>query len=148
MSHTSSIGSVKITDLTSLQNAIDELVAKGIKMRLVRNATPRAFYANQQGMGPADMVIVLDDAPYDIGLYKTEDGAYEARTDFWGGHVERVLGGKATNDSRRDQAKLGRLFQSYGVHATMQAARRRGQQARRIDHADGSVTLEITGNNL
>lgn len=147
MSHTTSIKAIKIQSITALQAAIAELNQMGVRLTLTANQTPRAYFSNQQGMGKADYVIQLADAKYDIGLYKDEQGGgYEARTDFWNGEVERVLGAQARTPENALQAKMGRLFQTYGIHATMEQARKRGQTVRRIAKADGTVALEITGN--
>lgn len=149
MSHTSSISAIKITSISALQAAVTELQQRhNIRCALVANATPRAYFPNQSGMGQADYVLQLQDAKYDIGFYKDKDGAYEARTDFWGQHVEKILGAKATDPAREQQAKLGKLFQSYGVHAAMEAARKQGHQVRRVEGKDGAVRLEVYGPNL
>lgn len=148
MSHTSTVHSIKIQSITALRAAIDELCRMGTQCSLVENSTPRAFYPNQQGMGLADFVVRLETCPYDIGLYKNSDGVYEARTDFWGGHVEKVLGAPASKPETAAQAKMGKLFQAYGTHAAMEAARRKGHMVRRIDMPNGRVKLEVTGANL
>lgn len=148
MSHTASVKSIQITSITALQAAINELVSQGIRCSLQTGGNPRAFYENQQGMGPADYVVKLETCPYDIGLYKTENGSYEARTDFWAGHVEKVLGAKASTPESSMQAKMGKLFQMYGIHAATEAARRKGHMVRRINQQDGTVALEVTGPGL
>ena len=149
MSHTATVKSIKIQSINALRATIAELAASGIRCSLIENETPRAYYQNQAGMGQANFVIRLDDAPYDIGLYKTADGkGYEARTDFFAGHVERILGAKATTNESRDQARMGKLFQLYGVHAATEAARMKGHMVRRINGQDGKIKLEITGAGL
>ena len=100
-------------------------------------------------MGEAPYVISLPGAAYDIGLYLSEDGrGYETRTDFFGGSVERLLGTKATSPESREQARMGKLFQLYGVHAATEAARRKGHSVRRVTGTDGKIKLEITGSGL
>ena len=145
MSHTTSIKAIKIQSITALQSAIEELRQSGVAVSLIPNATPRAYSANQAGMGKADFVVKLDQAQYDVGLYKTNDG-YEARTDFWMGSVQKVLGGAPRSKENTEQAKMGKLFQMYGVHATMEQCRRKGQSVRRTVKQDGTIALEITGN--
>ena len=147
MSHTSTISGVQIVSISALTAAVAELNKAGVKCELIKGGTPRAFYANQENLGPADYIVKLADAPYDIGLYKNGD-AFEARTDFWGGHVERCLGGRATTEARADQAKMGRLFQLYAVHAATEKARRQGHSVRRVVQPSGKIILEITGSNL
>lgn len=149
MSHTTSIKAVKIQDIDALRAAIAEMNQSGMRLALETGGKPRAYSVNQAGMGEADYVIRVPEATYDIGLYKQEDGSFEARTDFWGGSIERALGGKATNAERREQAKLGKLFQMYGVHVAMIQARRKGLSVRRMTNAEtGKITLELTGANL
>lgn len=148
MSHTSSITAIKITSIPALQAAVAELNSSGVPCSLVANAKPRAFFENQQGMGNAEYVLKLDKAKYDIGLYKQEDGSYQARTDFWGGSVEGCLGSKASKPENAEQAKMGRLFQLYGVHAATLEARRKGLSVRRITKPDGLIQLELTGASL
>lgn len=149
MSHTASVKSISIQSITALRAAIEELSQTGIRCTLVADAKPRAFYSDQQGMGKADYVVQLADCKYDIGLYKTEDGkGFEARTDFWGGHIEKILGSVASSPETAAQAKMGKLFQMYGIHAATEAARKKGHMVRRITKADGVMALEITGPNL
>lgn len=149
MSHTTAIKSTKIMSATALRAAVAELASKGIKCSLVENQVPRSYYSafgrEQKGMEQADLVMKLDDAPYDIGFYKQADGSYEPRTDFWQQHVEKILGTPASKPEYADQAKLGKLFQAYGIHATMEQARMQGKNLRRVDHADGRVQLVLTG---
>lgn len=146
MSHTTSIGGIKIANIDALEAAIAELANAGIKCSLVADSTPRAYFKDQQGMGRADYVIKLDNSRYDIGLYKQEDGSYEPRTDFWGGDVAKLLGGTAGAPEREQQAQLGKLFQMYGVHAATLEARRSGKMVRRVnDDVTGQIKLVVTG---
>lgn len=148
MSHTSTVKSIKIQSITALEAAIKELQQKGIQCALVANSKPRAYFDNQQGMGMADYVVHLPGSKYDIGLYKGDDGSYEARTDFYRGDVEAILGVPASSPESADQARMGKLFQAYGIHAAMEAARKKGYMVQRRNLADGTVKLEVTGANL
>lgn len=148
MSHTTAIKAVKITSLTALKAAITTLAQNGMKISLQEGGVPRAYYPDQPGMGHADFVIKLGGCPYDIGLYKQDDGSYEPRTDFFRGHVESVLGAKASSPEYAEQAKLGRLFQAYAIESTCETARKKGLQARRILGEDGTIKLELTGASL
>lgn len=148
MSHTSTVTSIKIQSITALRAAISELCVKGVSCSLIENATPRAFFPDQAGLGKADFVLQLAGAKYDVGLYKDANGHYEARTDFWGGSVQACLGAPARSPESAEQAKLGRLFQMYGVHAATEAARKKGHMVRRIEKQDGTIALEVSGPNL
>lgn len=146
MSHTTAIKGISIQNIAALRAAIDELNTIGIKCSLIEDATPRAFYPDQKGLGKADFVIKLDASRYDVGLYKNADGAYEARTDFWAGEVAKVLGGKATAPEHAQQAQMGKLFQMYGIHAATLEARRTGKMVRRVTNEEtGQVKLVLTG---
>jgi len=147
MSHTATISGIKITDISVLRKAIEELAASGIKISMEDGGTPRAFYPNQPGLGKADHVVKLVDSRYDIGLYKQDDGSYQPRTDFWGGDVQKILGVKASDPAKEDQAKLGRLVQMYGIHAAMDKARKQGYTVRRTMTEDGTAKLLVTGFN-
>jgi hypothetical protein len=144
MSHTTTISTLLLSDEAALRSAIAELASKGVKCSLLENAIPRAYFDNQKGMGQADMVVKLENSRYDVGLYKQENGDFEARADFWGQDVERALGATPGKDDNTTQAKLGKLFSTYAVHATTRKAVQQGYSVRRIDNANGSTQLQIT----
>lgn len=148
MSHTSVVKAIKIQSLDALRSAVAELAQSGLKLTLQENATPRAFYANQAGLGKADIVLRVEDAQYDVGFYKNPEGYYEARADFFGGSIARVLGAAPSPGSTMDQAALGKLFQMYGIHVATATARKQGHMVRRIQKANGMIALEVTGPNL
>jgi len=146
MSHTASIKATKIQSISALRAAVQELNERhGIKCSLLERAKPRAYFADQAGMGLAPYVLHLADCKYDIGFYEDPKGGYEARTDFWSGHVEKVLGVEACSITGREQAKLGKMFQAYGIHAAMEQARKQGYSVRRQAGKDGAEQLVITG---
>ncbi len=148
MSHTATISAIKIQSISALRDAVKELSDAGIKISLIENATPRAYYDNQSGMGKAPFVIKLPDCRYDIGLYGDAKVGFEARTDFFMGYVEKELGVQACSVDSREQARLGKLYQAYGIHAAMEAARKQGHSVRRTTGADGAVKLVVTGTGL
>lgn len=147
MSHTTSIKGIVIQDVAALKSAVKEMAKNGIKIELAEDATPRAYYSNQQGLGKAAFVLKLADAKYDVGLYASKDASgktvYEARTDFWGGSVENVLGVPAKSPEQRDQAKLGKFFQMYGLHAVEGSLRSQGKMFQRTTDKDGRIKLTV-----
>lgn len=146
MSHTTAIENIVFSDIAALQSAVNELAAKGLRCSLVKDAQPRAYYQNQSGMGKADYVLKLEDAPYDIGFYRdTKKKGLVARTDLFAGHVARVLGAKATGSETAQQAALGRLNQMYAIHAATRKAVSQGMSVKRVNNDDGSVRL-VVGN--
>lgn len=146
MSHTTAIDNIVFTDVEALKAAVNELVSKGIKCSLVKGGVPRAYYQNQTGLGEADYVLKLDAAPYDIGFYhdKVKKGLI-ARTDLFANHVSRVLGATPQKGERAEQAALGKLYQTYAVHASTRKAVQQGMTVRRVNNEDGSVRLVIGG---
>jgi len=143
MSHTTTVSDIMITDVAALRSAVEELKRRGMNIQLRENATPRAYSQGQTGMGQAPFVVNIPDSKYDVGLYKVE-GGYEARTDFYMGEVEKVLGVTPKKGESATQAKMGKLYQMYGVHAAEQQAFRQGYSPRRVEMADGTMQLQIT----
>jgi hypothetical protein len=149
VSHTTTIKSIVINSKEALVAAVRELNQQGIICNLKENSVPRAYYKGQTGMEKADLVLTLTQAPYDIGLYKQTNGEYELRTDFWGGHVEKLLSSHASSEDRtpetKVQAKLGKLYQSYAANAAEIAAQNQGYQTQRVNAKDGSMQIVVTG---
>lgn len=142
MSHTSTVKSVVITSLPALKMAVDELAKEGIKIALQDGGVPRAYYSNQNGLGPADYVLVLGGCPYDVGLYNNGKGGFEARTDLWQGKVAKVLG---VPNAKTPEESLGKLFQAYAVNAAIRHATSQGLRYSRSKDAAGNVVLNIVG---
>lgn len=146
MSHTTEIADIVFTDIAALQAAVNELNTKGVKCSLVKGGTPRAYYSNQAGMGAADYVLKLDGAKYDIGFYQSaEKKGLVARTDLFSGSVANVLGVRATGKETPAQAALGKLYQTYAIHAATRKAVQQGMTVSRVNNADGSVRLVVGG---
>ena len=138
MSHTSEISAVAIVDIAALEGAVSDLKASGVRCSLVKNAKPRAFYNNQQGMGVAPYVLKLEDSPYDVGFYENGQGGYVARTDLFAGHIQRILGTTVRGPKETaEQAALGKLYQTYAVNAAIRQAPRLLQQPAR--HGRGTI---------
>lgn len=153
MSHTTEIDDVVISDIKALEAAIAELNAKGARCQLIKNAAPRAFYENQKGLEKTDYVIRLADSRYDVGLYKVPGKAgYRARADMFAGDVARVLGCGCSTDfigidpsPQESRLMLGKLYQTYAIHAAIRSSVAKGYTVRRVDNKDGSVRLVVTG---
>lgn len=147
MSHTTAIDSIVFSDIDALTAAVKELAASGVKCSLEKNATPRAFYQNQAGLGPAPYVLRLHDSRYDIGFYPREGKqGFEARTDLFGGDIAKVLGTNSVKPGETQmQAALGKLNQTYAIHAATRAATKKGMNVRRINGENGDVRLVVTG---
>lgn len=145
MSHTTAINSIAIRSATALRAAVDYLKTQGVACSLIANAKPRAYYADQSGMGTADFVLKLDACKYDVGFYSDGKGGYEVRTDFWAGAVEKILGSTPPAKRQNEQYKLGKLFQAYGMTAAEEQARKQGYMVARQHLPDGRVKLQLTG---
>lgn len=146
MSHTTTINSIKLVSKSSIEAAVRDLKSMGINCDLLENATPRAYYSNQEGLGKADMVLHLRDSRYDVGLYyNKENGAYEARADFWAGDIARILGSeRSSKDVPAEQAYLGVFFQAYSRRAVMDQALSQGYAVTETQNADGSMVLTLS----
>ena len=148
MSHTSTIDNILFVDIHAVAAAIGELNTQVIKCSLQRNATPRAFYANQAGLGPADYVIHLADCMYDVGLYyNKEKKGYEARADLYANRIGSLLGSTQPRQPGEtdNQVQMGKLFQLYAIHAATRKAAQQGYTVRRVNKPDGSVRLVVNG---
>lgn len=144
MSHTTTIKNLLITDQSALRAAIVELQGQGVECDLLEDMIPRGYYENQSGLEKAPLVLRLQDSRYDIGFYPNEEQTgLEARTDFFGGDIERQLGVKPGKGDDREQAKMGKLYQLYAIHAATAAAVRQGHAVNRVNNADGSVQLQV-----
>lgn len=144
MSHTSTVEAIAFVDLDALRSAIQELKDRGLRLDLIENATPRAYFPDQEGLGEAPYVVKLHDTKYDIGLYPRENGqGYEARCDTWGGYISDILGAQATGKEGEAQSCMGKLFNVYAIHAATRAAVRQGYAVQRIDREDGSAKLVV-----
>jgi hypothetical protein len=145
MSHTTTIDTIRFTDIRALNSAIAELKSNGINCTLLENATPRAYYKGQDGMGVAPYVVHLGDAKYDVGLYPTEGRTgLEARTDLYGGTVHKVLGVVAGEGETQAQASLGKLYSTYAIAAATNEATNSGYTVHRVNNPNGSVQLRIS----
>lgn len=147
MSHTTTIDSIIFTDIAALQAAVVELNAKGVKCSLEKNATARAFYPNQEGMtGVHPYVLKLHDCPYDVAFSQdAKKKGMVARTDLFAGRVAGVLGSQITGKENPAQAAMGKLYQTYAIHAATRKAVQQGRTVSRVNAPDGSVRLVIGG---
>lgn len=146
MSHTTTINSVVFVDIHAVSAALAELNSSGVRCSLIQGGTPRAYYPNQSGLGPADYVIHLTDCAYDVGLYfNAAKKGYEARADLFANRVGSILGSTAPMrpSESYEQTQMGKLFQLYAVHATIRKAAQQGMTARRINKEDGSIRVVV-----
>ncbi len=146
MSHTTYINDVVITDVGALRAAIEELKSNGVRCDLLENATPRAYYQSQSGMGQAPYVLQLKDSRYDVGFYYDESKkGYQARADLFAGEVNKQVGDFCSTDDYKDhdRGSMGKLYKLYAVHAATRKAIQQGYTVRRINKADGSVQLRV-----
>lgn len=122
MSHFTTI-KTQIKDIDALCSALREM-----GLALFTNGNARGYSSNKTH---GDFVIRLN-GPYDIALNKQPDGSYGLIADLYAGHVENEVG-----------QNYGKLLQLYGIHKTMQEARKKGYSAMRKTQADGSIKLTL-----
>lgn len=141
MSHTTTIQTLLLSDEDAIRGSIKELQAQGVKCDLLEAAIPRSYPGNT--MKKADFVLKLEDSPYDVGMYKNKDGEFSLATDFYNGHVEKVLGVTPGEGDDRTQAKLGKVYAGYAQHVISQQAARQGYSVTRTRADNGGVRLVL-----
>lgn len=146
MSHTTTVKSVKITDINALQLAIQQLKAEGVRVDLLQNAKPRMYYQNQHGNSA--YVIKLHDGQYDVGLDLQADGSYVPVFDEHAGYVAKYLGAKRARKQGEESAQhaLGNLLQKYAVNVAVNTAAMQGYivESTEVDN-DGNVHITLGG---
>lgn len=145
MSHTTSVKSVKITDIEALKKAVQNLAEQGRQVTLVENAVPRMYYKDQHGK--CDYVLKLGGI-YDVGLEKQKDGSYVPVFDEWGGHVANVLGTKKKVPAGTNKAEvaIGALMSEYALEATRNYAYSQGLLIDSIfEDEQGNVQVVLQG---
>lgn len=147
MSHTTTIKSVKITDINALRAAVADLQAQGVKCSLKENVRPRMYYGNQHGVCP--FVLHLEGSRYDVGFDKQKDGSYVPVFDEWQGHVGGQIGATCpmpNSPEGRAQHAIGRMLQGYAKHAAMNAALAQGYMVESCETDEkGNVNLVLAG---
>jgi len=146
LSHTTTVRSVKITDINALQLAITQLKAEGVNIDLLQNAVPRMYYNNQHGK--CAYVVKLHNSPYDVGLELQADGSYIPVFDEFSGHVAKQIGAKRAIKRGEETAQhaLGNLLQKYAVNVAVNTASMQGYivESTEVD-TDGNVHITLGG---
>ena len=140
MSHTTTIGQIFFANERALRDAAEELRERGVDCTLIEAATPRAYFANQMQQAP--LVLRLNNSPYDVGFYQTEQGL-EAQCDLYGGHIHRELGEQAEKGVTQEQAAISKLRSAYANQVITQQFAQQGHMVTRQDNDDGSFDLVV-----
>jgi hypothetical protein len=132
------------SDVEALKAAVKDLQKRGVVCSLVEKAVPRMYYAGQ--LPAADYVLKLDQANYDVGFFydKAKKGLI-AKTDFFAGSVQNVLGAPTKAGESQAQANMGKLYHAYARAAATRQAIKQGYTVRTVDKPDGSCQLIMTG---
>lgn len=153
MSHTTTVKSVAIRDISALRAAVAELQSKGVRCELLEGpqVTPRMYYSGQSAelKGKTPFVLKLNDSPYDVGFQLMEDGTYAPVMDTFAGHIKKQIGaecgcsGKTEGESAA--VAIGGLMQRYAKHAAINAAVAQGFSVEDVayNEATGDVHLTI-----
>lgn len=145
ISHTTTLTGIEIKDERAIELAVDELHNDGVNITLMRNTAPRMYFGQQH---PAcDITLRMDDARYDLGLNRVEDGSFEPVFDAWAGEVAGQIGANCPMPNTaegRAQHAIGRFTQTYAKHAAIRAAEAQGYAVERVDQLeDGSINVVI-----
>ena len=146
MSHTTTIKSVVLKDISALRQAVSQLQAEGVKCELVENVKPRMYYKDQHVACP--YVLKLHDSPYDVGFDKQEDGTYVPVFDEFSGHVAKQIGAKRKikQGEERAQHAIGNLLQKYAVNVATNQALSQGFIVESVTvDADMNIHLTLGG---
>jgi hypothetical protein len=148
MSHTTTIGTVAITDIAALRAAVQDLKNSGVQCELAEKTTPRMYFRHQEVQ--CDYVLKLPMAKYDVGFQKQENGTYLPITDLYGQSVAGQLGASCpmpNSEAGRAQHAVGKLMQGYARHAATNAARAKGYTVERSwTDAEGNTQLVLAVN--
>lgn len=150
MSHTTTLKTVSLNNVTALQEAVEFLKSQGVKCDLKQDIKPRMYYQDQYAK--CDYVLQLHNSPYDVGFAKQKDGTYLPVFDSWNGHIQKEIGMPSTcpvpkTEEERAAAVVSRLLDCYAVHAAKTTLEESGTYyAYEVgyDKTDGSYTLEAT----
>ncbi len=107
-----------------------EEVARLLGCEVAHNAIARGYYENIQAL----MVIIPPSSPYDVAANREEDGNISLTTDWFNGHVEKVLG-----------ADFGLLKQRYAISMARRQAAALMANVAEETLEDGSIRLRIRG---
>ena len=127
MSHWTGI-KTELRDLTALDAAVTEL---GGVLVCGPAARARGYLNRTRDCAHA---ICLPQSPYDIAVDLQPDGTFALSTDWYQGHVEKVVG-----------KDFGRLIQAYNIHKMDLEAMARGQQTARYRHAATNRQVLLVG---
>lgn len=125
MSHWTQV-KTNIRDLDVLEEA-----ARLLGCEVARNAIARGYNENTI---QALMVIIPPESPYDVAANREEDGNICLTTDWYMGHVEKVLG-----------VEYGLLKQRYAVAMTKRQAKTLMANVVEETLEDGSIRLRVRG---
>ena len=150
MSHTTTLKGVQIKDRRCIEAAVADLKREGINIELLRNATPRMYYREQEReIGVCDYVLKLPGSRYDVGLkWNAKDNQFDALLDTFAGDISRSIGAACPlprdEYGREGEHAIGRFTQRYGVNAARFAAQAQGYyvEGETVDES-GAVQLVI-----
>lgn len=125
MSHWTQV-KTNIRDLDVLEEA-----ARLLGCEVAHNAIARGYYENTI---QALMVIIPPESPYDVAANREEDGNISLTTDWYMGHVEKVLG-----------ADFGLLKQRYAITMARRQAAVLMANVTEETLEDGSIRLRVRG---
>ena len=150
MSHTTTLAAVAIRDVSALLAAVAKLQARGIDCELVRDQTPRMYYADQAEK--CEFVLKLNDGKYDVGFKLQEDGTYAPTFDEYKHHVGNQIGADVnvcpmpSSHEGRAQHQIGQFMQAYTECATINAAVAQGYSVDSVaTDVEGNVHLTLSG---
>ena len=147
ISHTSRVADVRVQDIEALKSAVQDLAKQGLPVRLEENGTCRLW--SQAPRMPYVVKVGNTSGPnrFDVGFEKAKDGVgYVPVFDAHGGWLGQVLGqGQdiAKTHEERLLSNIGKLMQSYTVHALQNEAWKQGGHVQMAQQADLSYIMIV-----
>ncbi len=121
---------LKITNLTALKRALDDLNHPYTEAQASQGATVRGWRGQT-----LEATMSIDMGKYDVGVVKTENDSYELTADWWG--IETTRGTKESEF--RDQ-----LSQKYQYYNVLQACEEKGYSLEEeVNEEDGTINLVV-----
>jgi len=108
-----------------------EEAARSFGCEVARNAVARGYDENRL---QAQMVIIPPESPYDVAANRENDGQISLTTDWFNGHVEKVLG-----------AQFGLLRQRYSLIVIKREASALLANVSEEVLEDGRIRLKVRG---
>lgn len=146
MSHTTTIKSVKVTNLNAMERAVEALNAKhGLNLRVKRNSRVQLWFETKAAALVVDVPGV--DRGLNVGFVGNEREGYVPVFDAHGGWIADKIGGGAELAQTADEhnvANIGMLMHAYAVETVREVAgASNAMVTESFDAATGQTVMQV-----